>query len=223
MSDQLLVGQAVALDVLDGPDADLPARVMGVVIAMPPREILLSLASGAVAPPALQPGVTVQVSFSTTLGLHQARTTVLRVAPGRTVAVVIQRFNEVSTSQRRQFFRVTASLVTLLVVGSHKGTPVGKEDNRALTQDLSGGGMRVDTTLALSVGDRVKVTVETPRGLRKYLPDRLSCEAQVVRVEPVIKRNRKLNSIGLQFQFATESERDRWVQLTFDLQRGVQV
>lgn len=220
MSEQLLVGQAVALDIAD---ADPPARVMGVVIAMPPREILLSLASGAVAPPSLLPGVVVTVSFSTTLGLHQARTTVLRVAPGRTVAVVIERFNAVSTSQRRQFFRVTASLVSILVVGATRSSSLGKEDNRALTQDLSGGGMRVDTILALAIGDKVKVTVETPRGLRKYLPDQLSCEAQVVRVENVVKRNRKMFSVGLQFLFATESERDRWVQLTFDLQRGVQL
>jgi hypothetical protein len=220
VSDQLLVGQAVELDVVG---ATPPARVLGVVIAMPPREVLLSLASGAVAPPALQPGVEVAVSFATTLGLHQARTAVLRVAPGRTVAVVIARFNAVSTSQRRQFFRVAASLVTTVVVGATRASSLGKEDPRALTQDLSGGGMRVDTTLALGVGDHVKVTVETPRGLRKYLPDRLSCEAQVVRVESVMRRNRKMFSVGLQFIFATESERDRWVQLTFDLQRGVQL
>jgi hypothetical protein len=220
VSEQVLVGQAVELDIVG---ATPPSRVMGVVIAIPPREVLLSLASGAVAPPALLPGVEVDLSFTTSLGLHQARTTVLRVAPGRTVAVAVDRFENVRTSQRRQFFRVPASLVTVLVVGSTRATTVGKEDARALSQDLSGGGMRVDTVLQLLVGDRVKVTVETPRGLRKYLPDTLSAEANVVRVEQVIRRNRKMWSIGMQFIFTTESERDRWVQLTFDLQRGVQL
>jgi len=38
-----------------------------------------------------------------------------------------------------------------------------------------------------------------------------------------VRRHRKMHSAGLQFLFATESERDRWVQLTFDLQRGVQL
>jgi c-di-GMP-binding flagellar brake protein YcgR len=220
VSEQLLVGQAVELELHE---AATPARVMGVVVAMPPREILLSLASGAIAPPALQPGVQVTVGFATTQGLHQARTAVLRVAPGRTVAVALARFTAVNTSQRRQFFRVTASLVTLIVVGATRATSLGKEDARALTQDLSAGGMRVDTTLQLHLGDRVRVTVQTPRGLRKYLPDQLMCEAEVMRVEHVIRRNRKVCSVGLRFAFATESERDRWVQLTFDLQRGVQI
>jgi hypothetical protein len=220
VSEQLLVGQAVELDLLG---VTPPAKVMAVVVAIPPREVLLSLVTGAVAPPDLQPGLTVNLSFSTSLGLHQARTTVLRVAPGHTVAVALARFNDVSTVQRRQFFRVAASLVTLVVIGSQRATALGKEDARALTQDLSAGGMRVETSLALSLGDEVRVTVQTPRSLRRNLPDQLSCEAKVVRVEQVIRRNRKHSSAGLQFMFATENERDRWVQLTFDLQRGVQL
>jgi hypothetical protein len=219
VSEQLLVGQAVELD-LDG--AVPPVKVVGVVAAIPPREILLSLISGATAPPALMAGVPVTVSYATSLGLHQARTSVLRVAPGRAVAVALARLSGVSTSQRRQFFRVPASLVTHLVVAAH-GTALAKDDARALTQDLSAGGMRVDTVLALVVGEQVRVTVQTPRGLRNHLPDTLVCEARVVRVEQVLRRHRKLCSAGLQFLFSTESERDRWVQLTFDLQRGVQI
>jgi c-di-GMP-binding flagellar brake protein YcgR len=220
VSDQLLVGQAVALDI-EG--ASPPAQVIGVVLAMPPREILLSLASGAMAPAALQPGAQVIVSFATTMGLHRGRTAVLRVSPGNTVAVALARFAPVSTAQRRQFFRVSATLMVKLEVGPTRASSLPHEDARALTQDLSSGGMRVETTLVLSLGDRVKATVETPRGLRKYLPDHMTCEAEVVRVESVMRRNRKLCSAGLRFVFATESERDRWVQLTFDLQRGVQI
>jgi hypothetical protein len=220
VSEQLLVGQAVSIGI-DG--AEPPVNVVGAVVAIPPREILLSLASGAVAPPQLQPGASVTISFATTLGLHQGRTTVLRVLPGRAVSIALARLGSVTTSQRRQFFRVAASLVTLVVVGPAGGAAVGKEDARAVSVDISAGGMRVDTTLALTVGDQVRLSVETPRGLRKYLPDTLVCDARVVRVEHVLRRHRKLTSVGLQFQFATESERDRWVQLTFDLQRGVQI
>jgi c-di-GMP-binding flagellar brake protein YcgR len=155
------------------------------------------------------------------MGLHQGRTSVLRVAPGRTVALALARFVEIRTAQRRQFFRVPASLVAALVVSSPHAATTAKEDLRALTQDLSGGGMRVDTVLPLAVGDLVKVTVEIPRGMRKYLPAEMSCEARVVRVDAVVRRSRKLFCAGLQFQFATENERDRWVQLTFDLQRGI--
>jgi Tfp pilus assembly protein PilZ len=219
VSEQLLVGQAVELDIEEAP---APARVMGVVVAMPPREILLSLASGEIAPPTLQAGVMVSVSFATTMGLHQGRTAVLRVAPGRTVAVALARFGDVSTSQRRQFFRVAAALSASLEVIA-PATALPREDGRALTQDLSAGGVRVETTLPLALGDEVRVTVQTPRGLRKHLPDQMSCNAKVVRVEQVMRRNRKVTSVGLQFAFTSENERDRWVQLTFDLQRGVQL
>jgi len=148
---------------------------------------------------------------------------VLRVSPGRTVTLALARLTDVSTSQRRQFFRVSASLVSILVVSATRGQLVGKEDARAVTQDISAGGMRVETTLPLALDDELRVTVHTPRGMRRTLPDTLACDARVVRAEQVIRRNRKLWSAGLQFMFATESERDRWVQLTFDLQRGVQI
>jgi c-di-GMP-binding flagellar brake protein YcgR len=220
VSEQLLVGQAVDLDI-EG--ATPPAKVIGVVAGMPPREILLSLESGAMAPPALQPGVEVTVSFATTQGLHQGRTTVLRVTTGRTVSVALARFGGVSTAQRRQFFRVPASMVVNLTVIAPGAAITAKEDTRALTHDISGGGMRVDTVLPLNLGDQVKVTIEVPRGLRKSLPAELSCDAKVMRVEAVVRRNRKLHCVGLQFQFTSENERDRWVQLTFDLQRGVQL
>jgi c-di-GMP-binding flagellar brake protein YcgR len=220
VSEQLLVGQAVELHIEGSVP---PVKLVGVVAAIPPREILLSLPSGVVEPPALLPGVSVTVSFATSLGLHQARTTVLRVSPGRAVGVAVARLSEVTTSQRRQFFRVSASLATLLVVGPSQSSSLGKEDARAITQDLSAGGMRVDTVLPLAINDQLRVTVHTPRGLRRHLPDTLVCEARVVRVEQVVRRNRKLCSAGLQFMFQTESERDRWVQLTFDLQRGVQI
>jgi hypothetical protein len=214
----LLVGQAVDVDIEGVP----PMKVVGVVMAIPPREILLSLESGATPPPSLMPGVEVTVSYATSLGLHQGRTTVLRVTPGRSVSVALARFAGVSTAQRRQFFRVPASLVVTLVVSSSSATITAKEDTRALTHDISGGGLRADTVLALAVGDLVKVTVEVPKGLRKSLPAELSCEAKVMRVESVVRRNRKLFCVGLEFQFAKETERDRWVQLTFDLQRMAQ-
>jgi c-di-GMP-binding flagellar brake protein YcgR len=185
--------------------------------------VLLSLPSGVVEPPALLAGAPATVSFVTSLGLHQGRSTVLRVQSGRIVAIALARLTSINTSQRRQFFRVSASLVTLLVVGPTRATSLGKEDARAMTQDLSAGGMRLDTVLPLAVDDQVRVTVHTPRGLRKNLPDTLTCDARVVRAEQVIRRNRKVCSVGLQFLFATEGERDRWVQLTFDLQRGVQI
>jgi c-di-GMP-binding flagellar brake protein YcgR len=217
VSEQLLVGQAVELHV-DG--ATPPMPLTGVVAALPSTEIVVSLPSGAVIPPALQAGVGVTIAFATTMGLHQARSSVLRVSFARIISVALARFADIKVSQRRQFFRVPASLVTVMVVRANQVGLTGKEE-RTLTQDVSGGGLRLETTLPVTIGDRVQITLQTPRGFRKHLPSEMSCEAKVVRVEQVTRRNRKLLSVGLQFVFATESERDRWVQLSFDLQRGV--
>jgi c-di-GMP-binding flagellar brake protein YcgR len=217
VSEQLLVGQAVELHV-DG--AIPPTPIQGVVAALPSTEILVSLASGAIVPPALQAGVPCTIAFASTLGLHQARSSVLRVSFARTISVALARFADIKVSQRRQFFRVPASLVTVLVVRANQVGLAGREE-KTLTQDVSGGGLRLETALPMAIGDRVQITLQTPRGFRKHLPAEMSCEAKVVRVEQVTRRNRKLWSVGLQFVFATESERDRWVQLSFDLQRGV--
>jgi hypothetical protein len=218
VSEQLLVGQAVDLD-LEG--ASPPVRVTAVVAGMPPREILLSLAAGLAAPPGLQPGAQVTVSFATNQGLNQGRTTVLRVASARTVSVALARFGDVITSNRRQYFRVAASVVVKLTMISSHAASATKEDAKALTLDVSGGGMRIDTILPLEVNDLVQLTVEVPRSLRKNLPPEMSCEAKVVRVEQVVRRGgRKVHCAGVQYQLKSESERDRWVQLTFGLQRG---
>lgn len=217
MQEQLLVGQAVELA------GDGAPPVIVVVVAITMREILLNVAPGATLPEGLTPGVPVTLSFSTTLGFHRARSSLVRISSGKNPVVAVARVDTVTTVQRRQFFRVSATLSTTLLVTGGRVAMVGKEDARALTQDISAGGMRVDTNLALALTDRVKVTLETPRGFRKSLPAQLVCDADVMRVESAVRRNRKVTCVGLRFAFASENDRDRWVQLTFDLQRGVQL
>ena len=220
MSQNLLVGQAVKLEIAG---AHPPQVVMGVLVRLPPPEVVMSLGQGVTAPRGLVPGAAVAVTFTTDQVFAKASTKVTRVLGERVASVALEPFAQVDTSMRRRFFRVPASLLTLLVVSSARGAEVGKKDARALTQDVSAGGMRVETVLALAVGDRVQVTVETPRGLRKTFPATMVCEAEVVHATLVVRKGGQLYSAGLQFVLAADSEQERWLRLTFDLQRGAQL
>jgi len=220
VSQNLLVGQAVKLEIAG---ATPPQAVMGVLVRVPPPEVVVSLGQGVPAPRGLVPGANVVVSFTTDEVFAKATTKVTRVLPDRLASVALEPFAKVDTSTRRRFFRVPASLLTLLVVSSARGSEVGKKDARALTQDVSAGGMRVETVLALAIGDRVQVSVETPRGLRKTFPATMVCEAEVVHATLVMRKVGQLYSAGLQFVLGADSEQERWLRLTFDLQRGGQL
>src|SRR4051812_18912181 len=149
VQEQLLVGQAVELA------SDGVPPVIVVVVAMMAREILLSVSPGVPLPAALVPGAAVTLSFATTQGFHRARSSLVRIVPGKMPVLAVARVDTVSTIQRRQFFRVSATLSATLEVTGGRVASIGKQDTRALTQDVSAGGIRVDTVLPLAIADRV--------------------------------------------------------------------
>lgn len=216
---QLGIGQSAEI-VVDGADPDdvLHAFVYG----MPPGEILLTFPSVKVLPPNLEIGREVSVRFFSGGGAHHGRSEVLRVDATPKVTAAVARLTDVETIQRRRYFRVPVTLpVTFAVLRSSVTESTGKVEPRGLTQDVSAGGVRLETSVLLTVDDRVRVALATPRGFQKTLPATLEAAARVVRVE---EGNRKANrpySLSIELLFDAESERDRWVQLTFDLQRGV--
>src|SRR5690349_9494756 len=130
VQEQLLVGQAVELA------SDGVPPVMVVVVAMTVREILLNASPGVALPSSLVPGAAVTLSFATTLGFHRARSTLLRISSGKMPVLAVGRVDTVSTVQRRQFFRVSATLSTALAITGGRLASIGKQDTRALTQDV---------------------------------------------------------------------------------------
>jgi hypothetical protein len=214
--DQPAIGQWVELTL---PRDDPDRRISAVVIAAPPGELVVALAGGAEIPPAVRPASPVIATFVTAAGLLQSRTSVLRVSQGSQGTVALAQFAPVETIQRRQFFRISASLLVRLNVLGPPGTEPS-QDPQAVSLDISAGGLRADTTLALAEGDRLGIVVQTPRGMRGALPPDLICEGEVVRVQMVKRRNRQLVCVGIKFVFEAERERARWVQLTFTLQRS---
>src|SRR4051812_3807639 len=101
VQEALLVGQAVELA------SDRAPPVIVVVVATTVREILLSVSPGATLPAALTPGAAVTLSFASTMGFHRARSNLLRISSGKMPVIAVTRVDNVSTVQRRQFFRVS--------------------------------------------------------------------------------------------------------------------
>lgn len=218
---QLLVGQSVELQFAG---TDQPLRINAFVFGAPAREYLIAVPTMKIAPPGIAVGETAIVRFTSAIGLHECRTRVLRVSTAKMLNIAIERFERVVTLQRRKFFRVPACLAAhFQITASIAQERQGKEDPRALTHDVSAGGLRLETRLPLGLGDRLVLTVETPKGFRRALPPELGGDAWVVRLDETSRRNQKLYLAGVEFIFKSENQRDMWVRLTFDLQRGVQL
>jgi hypothetical protein len=215
---QLKVGQAVELEV-DGtrPRLKLPALVQSSELG----ECVLSLPMTDCPPEPLVPDAPVTLRFGTSMGHHEVRSSVVEVIPGKRVDVVLGAFHSERTAQRRSHFRTSANLAVELSVLASKTAKLGEQDRRAISLDISGGGMRVETALTVALEDRLGVVVRVPQKLHTALPPVLICEARVVRIEPIIRRGLDLFRVALQFSIRREPERDPFVRLTMDLERGL--
>jgi hypothetical protein len=220
VAEGLLVGQALELLVDGDPGPACAAFVFGTTA----REILLTLGHGQKAPAHLVAGAWVTLRFSTTMGLHEARTRVLTVAHDRTVKLGIAQVDRPTIVQRRLYFRVAAALAAQVTVAeSASADRVGAKDPKAVTRDISAGGVCLETSLSVSLWDVLAISLETPRAFRKSLPAELACTGRVLRIQETTRSGRTLYLVGVEMVIVAERDRDRWVQLTFDLQRGVQL
>jgi hypothetical protein len=209
MAEGPLIGQAVQVRARN---LVLPA----VVYSAAGPHILLSLGPLPEIPAALTIEASIKLRYATSLGLHELSTFIVSVGGKENVTLSLAHTREGQTIQRRNFFRVPACLSVAVNFARN-----GYADGRAITQDISAGGMRLETALHAALGDQLQLVVQTPRNFRRNLPPELTCRGRVVRVLEEALRGAQYSSLGVEFAFELERERDRWVQLSFDLQRGV--
>ncbi len=197
------------------------AEIRGFVLDMTPREVLLSFPDVA-APAGFFPGRQVTVRFWSHMGVHNAGSTILRVGAGPHVTIAIERFQKYDTVQKRRYFRVMAGLaLTFDVTKSDIAESQGKQAVRGATRDISAGGLSMDTQLQVNTGDRVNLAVSVPRSLLKTFPKPLTAPASVVRVQEIPRGPKTIYCVSVEYRLAAENQRDRWVQLTFHLQRSL--
>lgn len=172
-------------------------------------------------PPELTAGVEIQARFCTAQGFHEGSSTVLKVRPAQPPEVLLDAFRRETHRQRRAYFRTSAYLPCQVTVLVSKKIKAGESDRRAISLDISGGGIRIETSLGVIPEDLLTVVVRVPQKLQPALPAILLSEGKVLRVVDVVRQGRDLHQIAVAFQIKREVDRDPWVHLAMDLERGL--
>lgn len=214
----LRIGQALELE-LEGSRPTVTVRAL--VQDYELGECTLSLTDPPPVPEALVVDAKVVLRFCTKLGYHEARSTVLELRPGHPPEVLLAELHSERNAQRRAYFRTSAHLPVQLSVLRSKTVKAGETDGRAVSLDVSGGGIKLETMLAVAPDDRVGIVVRVPSKLQPALPPVLISEADVLRVQEVIRRGDDHYQVAAKFRIGREVDRDPWVKLTMDLECGL--
>ncbi len=208
----LSAGQWAALLVGGGDQA-----LRGFVFGLRGGEMLFTMPDLGAPPAGLVSGAQVTLRYSSQLGQHSGRSTVLRVGSGPPVTVVLQRPGSVETEQRRRFRRTVTRLALELVVVASSRLPAGSQDKRARTQNLGAGGLLAETSLTLQPGDSVRVTVSLSGRLRQSLGPSFTTLARVVRTQPSTNGRGGSHLAGLEFVLESGVAREGLARLALAL------
>ena len=190
----------------------------GFVFSLRPGEVLFTFPDLPTSPEGLEAGHQALVRYASGTGRHTGHAAILRVANGPPVTAALQRLVRVETEQRRQYPRVSVRLPATLAAGAESSQPVGgQSDARARIRNLGAGGISVETSLPLTAGDGVDLTVpETTRTAARHARH---VTGRVLRVEKSAERKRAARVASVEFSFTSDDERDAWARLVLALQR----
>jgi hypothetical protein len=151
-------------------------------------------------------------------GMNRAETTVHAIIEdGGNGAIILGNPAGFVGTQTRRFFRVAAKLeLTLerLVAEAAQSRP-----ERALSCDVSAGGLGFFSDSAYQIDDRVSVTMILPREVVGLSGELQKLDARVVRSETIDQTGRRF--FGIEFQNVSPWQRDRLVETMLGLQRIV--
>jgi hypothetical protein len=213
----LQIGQALCLSIQDCGDPRVKA---GVVAAVLPDTVVIRLPlCGAVLPASIAVGAKVTLRVAMELGAHMTDTSIKGVLTSPYVAVVLATPGEFKTVQQRKYFRLCATMpLSCMVSASSNKATVGKSDTAAMSQDLSSGGIRFVTVLAVEIGDKVDVALKVQSN-PKQPPNVVKLLGTVKRVVLAERNGKTAYSVGLEFAFANRREEDAMVTLMMEFQR----
>ncbi len=148
-------------------------------------------------------------------GMHRAEVTIHGVIEeGGNAAVIVGAPTHFIGTQTRRFARVAARLeLTLERPGA--GAPGPSE--RTLSWDISAGGLSFLSDSALSVDDRIAVTLFLPLEVADLVGEVPALELRVVRAETIAETGARF--FGGEFQNVSQRLRERLVQVVLGLQR----
>ena len=119
---------------------------------------------------------------------------ILTVSGPANERVLISRPREGISVQRRKAARVRVPIpFSFTVINAAKTQLVGEKVPQSKTQNISVGGLKFETTLPLTLGDRLEMNLRLP-------PSQLvNAVGWVVRSEPVERNGKSLNAVALEF------------------------
>lgn len=213
----MVVDQAVELALASGrPTPTIRALVVRVTEA----EVVLRVTDPEGLPAEVVPGTRLRIRFTHAGAGHEGLSTVCRgAAAGAERSLAIAPIVATRVVERREFFRLHASLAASVYVLEAPGYRIGNDDRRASCTDFSAGGAGVETALVVGAGQPLWFALEVPRGLRQSFADEICCAAAVVWSRPVGRGERIVTAAGLRLAPTREAERDQWVRLSLELQR----
>lgn len=201
-----LIGQEVELEAVL---AGRPFMVSTSLLELRPESLVLELPHVA-ALAGVRPNAAVRIKFYDSVGLRMADTTLI-VAGHPPGTAVLRVPRNVQVLRRRAWFRVSMAIpVKYAVMRSARAKVSATTVHDALTQDVSGGGVRFETPLPLDAGDGVEVRL-TPPGQAPLL---LHC-----RVARTFPGSAGTVSVGLEYVGIDESDRNRIVAMLVEAQR----
>jgi hypothetical protein len=151
-------------------------------------------------------------------GMNHAETTVHAIIEdGGNGALILGAPSGFVGTQTRRFFRVAAKLELTLERLVAETAPARSE--RALSCDVSAGGVGFFSDSPYQIDDRVSVTLTLPREVSGVAGELQRMDARVVRSEAVDPTGRKF--FGVEFQNVSPWQRDRLVETMLGLQRIV--
>jgi hypothetical protein len=188
------------------------------VFSLRPGEVLFTFPDLPTSPEGLEAGHEAVVRYASGTGRHTGHAAILRVASGPPVTAALQRLGRVETEQRRQYPRVSVRLPATLAANAESSQPAGgQSDARARIRNLGAGGISVETSLPLTAGDGVDLTVPGPARTVATNPRHVT--GRVIRVEKGAERKRAARVASVEFSFTSDDERDAWARLVLSLQR----
>jgi PilZ domain len=156
-------------------------------------------------------------------GMNRAETTVHAIIEdGGNGAIILGAPAGFVGTQTRRFFRVSARLELTLERAVAEIAPDGTSERpeRALSCDVSAGGISFLSDMAFEIDDRLSITINLPpevAGPPGDSPQKI--DARIVRSETVPDTSRRF--FGVEFQNVTRGQRDRLVETMLGLQRIV--
>ena len=161
--------------------------------------VVLELVEGAPSLQGLEPDDRVEVLVSTPKRVLRGAARLLELVPAITITPPV----EPVALQRREFFRVRVAVPFSFVVGREDhGPPLAA---KARTLDLSGGGLRFETGLRLTLDAQLEILLHLGRG------ERLTVEGRVVWGERSRLPGPPRYCYGVEFDDLPKADRDRVV------------